>query len=169
MKRFKMLILSMLILFICSPVMADITSHPNYAVIQSQKNTMIAVIAAKQAEYYTIHNKYFQGMSIPSTIVCNGSTFVPVDFGLHPDDQSDSWGSFLPQYFNIETRVLFNIRIDAIASEGKHGYLIVFNLVRDGISPDKYGGVGSRWVYFMAGGELQMEGVFNDWFTENLE
>jgi hypothetical protein len=164
MKKIVLLVVCLFVL-LTQPAWADITAHPNYQEIRSMVTIMSSIITGRQTAYFAQHGAYFQGCKIPSQIECNGSTSVAVDYGLHPDDQTDSWGTWLPNVFNDTLRVPFNIQIDTMALGANHGYIITFTLMRNGLGPDKYGNTGNIWYYICYEGDIMGGGVEDDWFV----
>jgi len=169
MKKSMLLIIS-LSMFLVSYVWADITSHPNYQNIRSRKNIITGLIKGQQAAYFAQHGQYFQGLLIPSQAACNGSTEVGIDYGSHPDDQSDSWGTWMPDVFNDDFRTIFNVRVNVVQRLEEHGYEILFSLVKEGLGPDPYGNDGDLWKYRYVYGPLYGSGsITDDWYIEPPE
>ena len=164
MKKVVLLIVSLFVLLV-QTAWADIVAHPNYQEIRSMVTVMSSIINGRQTAYFVQHGAYFQGCKIPSQIECTGSTSVAVDYGLHPDDQSDSWGTWLPDVFNETLRVPFNIQIDTLSSGTSKGYILTISLVKEGLGPDKYGNTGSIWYYISYEGDIMGGGVEDDWFV----
>lgn len=146
-----------------------ITDHPNFEAIRSFKNTILSILTEKQQLYYNQHDKsgYFQGLMIPSQTQLTGELYGPIDFGTHPDDQSESWGSFLPDYFNAETRIPINISVQIYTTpDGAYGWIFRADLWKPEIGPDMYGNDGDHWVWQHNSGAENRQGVWDDWFIE---
>lgn len=146
-----------------------ITEHQNFEEIRFFINSMLALIKARQVIYYNQNEKagYFQGLKIPSQTILTGLASGSVDYGLHPSDQEDSWGTFLPDYFNAETRIPVNIAVQAYETpEGKHGWIFTATLRHEGLGPDLYGNDGPNWTWRHNEGPQSRSGVWDDWFCE---
>ena len=144
-----------------------IEAHPNFEAIRSFVNTTLALLKEKQTFYFSRVGGagYFQGLRIPSQAQLDGESFGPVDFGRHPDDQSESWGSLMPGYFNAETRIPVNISVQTYTTpENKHGWIFMAEFWKAGLGPDLYGNTGDHWIWQHNEGPDIRAGIWDDWF-----
>lgn len=144
-----------------------ITDHPNFEAIRSFVNSILAVIADAQKDYHKKNEKYFQGLTIPSQKQLSGDSYDAVDFGLHPDDQSESWLTFLPDHFNGETRIPVNVSVQIYSGPEGGGWIFRAEFWKDDLGPDLYGNSGTHWTWQHHEGAENRSGIWDDWYCQN--
>lgn len=140
---------------------ADFASHPRYAQIVSKIDALMASIDAAEAAYFSVNDKYFQGILAPNFAV-DGMTDVAVNWAVKPSDQLESWKEFAPTIFRNNTKVPFQIKIDVYQSQQGWGYFVTIEVWYDGLGPDQFGNYGSHWVYRHHVGPQQVDPTYLD-------
>lgn len=148
-----------------------IQDHPGYAALVTFTNSMVIKIRSKQAQYYVEKGKYFQGIKTPNEAVgrADGQTLKSIAYGLHPSDQDDSWNTFDPTNFKVNTKVPAHIRIDVYQAPEGWGWILIIDFWRTGLGPDAYGRNGDHWVYKHNEGPKMSGGVWGEWYIQSDE
>jgi len=85
--------------------------HPEFAKLDALAKSLIASVGKKQADYFAVHKKYFQGLEMP-TAECDGFAEHKVSESLKPTDQGESWADFDSKVFGKDKTLPFKISLD---------------------------------------------------------
>lgn len=144
-----------------------IQSHLNYTTLQTWVDQMILTLETAQASYFVKNQKFFQGLKIPNQGKMDGNDEALIDYGLHPDDQVDSWNTFESTKFKANVKFPCHLRLDVYEAPTGWGWVASFHLYISGLGPDLYGFDGDHWVYQHNEGPGDVgRGIWDDWFIE---
>lgn len=142
---------------------AMIEDHPNYTTIQAFVESVILTVRNKQAEFFTKHKYYFQGLRIPNTGELDGTSQAQIQYGLRPEGREHSWHDFDPDNFKVDTKFPVHLRLDCYDGPNGPGWILNFELYKD-LGPDGYGNEGTHWYYQHNEGPLVRPGIWDEWF-----
>ena len=143
-----------------------ITAHPRYAMLMTLVNALIVKIQLAQASYFSVNQKFFQGIRIPE-ISLDGTTDTTVNWAVAPHDQAAAWKDFDGTTFKTAFKIPFNIRIDVYRAPTGWGWVLTVELWHAGMGPDAYGTDGDHWVYKHHEGPANQIGYFDEWYIES--
>jgi hypothetical protein len=141
-----------------------IQDHPRFSTIQTWIDQVLINITNAQATYFAKNQKFFQGLKIPSQGKLDGNSEALIDYGLHPEDQTDSWNTFEKAKFKENVKFPCHLKLDVYESPRGWGWVVSFHLYVEGLGPDTYGNDGDHWVYQHNEGPSIRSGIFDDWF-----
>ncbi len=98
---------------------------PNtHASLRERINTLLAQllrnIALKQNAYYKTHGRYWQGLLTSTNVPADGNT-LPTVRSLHPTDQIETWGDFMPE---LPAALNIALRVDSCRGVNGDGYVV---------------------------------------------
>ena len=132
--------------------MAEFTEHPRYAHIDTKLKAFIQAISDKQAEYFVINGRYFQGIRTPVEPQ-DGIADADPNWALKPETGQDvSWKDFAPNIFRSNVGVPFQIEIIPISSPEGHSWILMVHVWINGMGPDQFGNDGDHWMYIYGEG-----------------
>ena len=105
-----------------------IQDHPKFSTIQTWIDQMLINLISAQATYCAKNQKFFQGLKIPSQGKLDGNTEALIDYGLHPDDQTDSWNTFEKDKFKANTKFPCHLKLGVYESPRGWGWFASFHM-----------------------------------------
>lgn len=154
----------LLVVLTWGTAMADFIKHPQYAKISTFTASVIDTIAAKQAEYFTVKGKYFQGVWLLGDVQADGTTDTSVINTVKLIDQDETWYEFAPDIFKKQLKIPVNIKIDVYESPDGWGWIFTAEVWIDGYGPDAYGNDGNHWVYRHNEGPYDFNEIEDEWY-----
>lgn len=166
MKKILALLLIASFLF-CGTAFAAFEDHPESQNIKTLTKSLITKVRNRQADYFAMHKRYFQGLKIPSVGDCDGVVGKFIDFGKRPSDQVHSWNDFDGTNFNQFMKLPVHIKVDVYETpDSGWGWMLTVEFKYDGLGPDKYGNDGDHWMYIHDEGGQMTGGIYGDWFIK---
>jgi hypothetical protein len=96
----------------------------------------------------------------------DGNIASDIPYGKKPSDQDDSWNEFAARDFKMDTKVPTHIQIDVYQAQNGWGWILVFDIWKQGLGPDNYGTDGNHWKFQHNEGPEVREGIWDEWFIE---
>lgn len=143
-----------------------IINHSNYSVIYIFVKNLIDIIRVKQDSYFVQKKKYFQGLCIPAQDKLDGIIPIKIDYDKHPSDQEDSWFTFDSENYKTGVKFLTLVTLQVYESPKGWGWILRFEIWKDGLDPDKYENKGNHWVYQHNEGPQVRTNIWDDWYIE---
>jgi len=141
--------------------MADFTSHPRYAVINTLVQSLIQKVTIAQASYFAANRKYYQGIITPSDTV-DGTADAGPNWAVKPTDQAESWKEFDAGTFRSNFKIPFQISIQVYQTSEGWGWLLMIEVWKAGLGTDDFGHEGNHWVYLHNNGPMQFDTTYMD-------
>ena len=135
--------------------MAEFIDHPSYERITTLKQSFVASIAAKQAEFFIANGYYFQGLSLVNGEP-DGVTDIDANITKKPSDCIETWADFDKSLFEANLKLPFNAKIDVYESSDGWGWTLTMDVWYN----------GSHWVYRHHEGPEDRPGVYNEWHIQ---
>ena len=142
-----------------------ITDHTNWDEINQFGKKIQEVIKKAQADYYVKKKIYFQGLTTPTieSGQLDGGIDKNIAYGLKPVDQEDSWFGFAGAFFNETAK--FPVHVST-SVHGDTGWSLRLEFWKEGLGPDAYGSTGDLWVFVHKSEDVEMGGIFDEWYIE---
>lgn len=144
----------------------SINTHAEFNKLKALTKSLTITIRNRQAEYFSKHQRYFQGLRIPTIGKLDGLLEAEISPSMRPSDQEASWSDFAPTDFKVGGMLPVHINISVYSSQAGEGWVLTIEFWQD-LGPDNYGNAGDHWTWQHNEGPEARAGIWDDWFVQS--